>query len=87
MASFPAGSRADQVLFDKAHHRVYVLSGEGSIYPYDTSRPGNIAPLPQVPSAPGAKTGVLSGDGTPLYVSVSPGEGKTGARVLTFTVN
>jgi DNA-binding beta-propeller fold protein YncE len=43
--------------------------------------------LPPIVSVVGAKTGVLSPDGTRLYVSVSPGDGKTGAKVLTFGVN
>lgn len=87
IASFPAGARADETIFDKVHHRVYVMAGEGKIYMFDEAGPNHFKALPPVPSAPGAKTAVLSPDSTRLYVSVSPGEGKTGAKVLTYSVN
>lgn len=87
IASFPTGSHADEVIFDAVHHRVYVLAGEGKVYVYTATDPNHIEPFPPVPSAPGAKTGLLSPDGTKLYVSVSPGEGKTGAKLLVFGVN
>jgi DNA-binding beta-propeller fold protein YncE len=87
IASFPTGERADEVIFDKAHHRIYVASGDGKIYPYDQVDADHYKPLPPVASASGAKTAVLSPDGGRLYVSVSPGDGKTGAKVLTYTVN
>jgi DNA-binding beta-propeller fold protein YncE len=87
LASFPTGARADEVIFDKTHHRIYVAAGEGKIYPYDEIDADHFKPLPPVTSAPGAKTAVLSPDATRLYLSVSPGEGKTGAKVLTYAVN
>jgi len=87
VASFPTGARADEVLFDQAHHRIYVAAGEGKIFPYDAIDADHYKPLTQITSAPGAKTAVLSPDSTRLYVSVSPGDGKTGAKVLTYAVN
>jgi DNA-binding beta-propeller fold protein YncE len=87
LASFPTGARADEIIFDQTHHRVYVAAGEGKIYPYDEVDADHFKPLPPIPSAPGAKTALLSPDGSRLYVSVSPGEGKTGAKVLTYAVN
>lgn len=87
IASFPTGSHADEVIYDSIHRRVYVLAGEGKVYIYQAIDANHIEPLAAVPSAPGAKTGLLSPDGTRLYVSVSPGEGKTGAKVLVFGVS
>ncbi len=87
IATFPTGARADEVIFDKAHSRVYVTAGEGKIYPYLEKDADHYMPLTPVTSAPGAKTAVLTPDSTHLYVSVSPGEGKTGAKVLSFAVN
>jgi DNA-binding beta-propeller fold protein YncE len=87
VAKFPTGARADEAIFDKTHHRVYVTAGEGKIYPYEMTDADHFKPLPPVMSAPGAKTAVLSPDGSRLYVSVSPGDGKTGAKVLTYSVN
>lgn len=87
LARFPAGAHADETIFDKAHHRIYVMAGEGKIYLYDEADANHFKALPPITSAPGAKTAVLSPDSTRLYVSVSPGEGKTGAKVLTYSVN
>ena len=87
IASFPTGARADEAIYDPARKRVYVLAGQGNVYPYQAVDANHFEPLSPVPSAPGAKTGLLSPDGTELYVSVSPGEGKTGAKLLIFHVN
>lgn len=87
IASFPTGARADEVVFDSTHHRIYVASGEGKIYVYEQKDADHYAAADPVPSAAGAKTAVLSPDASHLYVSVSPGEGKTGAKVLVFQVN
>ena len=38
----------------------------------------------KVPTAPGAKTCLLVPELNRLFVAVSPGEGKYGARVLAF---
>ena len=87
IASFPTGGHADEAIFDKVHHRVYVLAGEGQIYAYDEADADHVKALPPIVSAAGAKTGLLSPDGSRLYVSVSPGDGKTGEKILTYTVN
>jgi len=87
VAHFKTGSRADETIFDKAHHRIYVMAGEGKIYPYDEVDADHFKPVAPIPSAPGAKTALLSPDASQLYVVVSPGEGKTGAKVLTYAVN
>lgn len=87
MASFRTGARADEAIYDRIHRRVYVLAGEGKVYAYKVVDADHLVPLPPVPSALGAKTGLLSPDGKSLYVSVSPGEAKTGAKLLVFRVN
>jgi DNA-binding beta-propeller fold protein YncE len=86
IASFSTGAEADEVVFDAVHHRIYVASGEGKIYAYQQVDPDHYTALPPAASAPGAKTALLAPDATRLYVSVSPGEGKTGARVLIYQV-
>jgi DNA-binding beta-propeller fold protein YncE len=87
VASFTTGEHADEAIFDQAHHRIYVTAGDGKIYPYDEIDADHFKPLPPITSASGAKTAVLSPDGSRLYVSVSPGDGKMGAKVLTYAVN
>jgi DNA-binding beta-propeller fold protein YncE len=86
IATFPTGERADEVIFDAVHHRIYVASGEGRIYPYEQMDADRYRALPTVSSAPGAKTALLAPDASQLFVAVSPGEGKTGAAVLIYAV-
>ena len=84
VANFPTGARADEVVFDARHRRIYVASGEGKIYPYQQSGADHYTALTPVPSAVGAKTALLSADAGTLYLAVSPGEGKTGSQVLVY---
>ena len=86
ITSFPTGARADEVVFDRMHHRVYVTAGEGKIYPYEEMDADHYRALEPIVSAPGAKTAVLYPDCSRLFVSVSPGEGKTGAKVLAYNI-
>lgn len=86
IASFPAGARADEVVFDRMHHRIYVAAGDGRIYPYEETDADHYKALEPIVSAPGAKTAVLYPDCSRLFVAVSPGEGKTGAKVLAYSI-
>jgi DNA-binding beta-propeller fold protein YncE len=87
IASFPTGSKADEVVFDATHHRIYVTAGEGSIYVYQQLDADHYEALRPIKSAVGAKTALLSPDASRLFVAVSPGENKTGAKVLMYRVN
>lgn len=87
IASFSTGARADEAVFDSVHHRIYVTAGEGRIYIYQQTDPDHYTPLKPVASAAGAKTALLSPDATELFVAVSPGEGKVGAKILRYEVN
>lgn len=87
VASFPTGAMADEVVYDGTHRRIYVAAGEGKIYTYQQVDADHYSQLPPVPSAPGAKTALLDPEAARLYVSVSPGEGKTGAKLLVYRVN
>ena len=86
LASFTAPERTDEVVFDKANGRVYVLGGEGYIGVYQEKDADHFAELAHVPSAKGAKTGILIPELNRLFVAVSAGEAKTGAAVLQFAV-
>jgi hypothetical protein len=65
---------------------LYSPGGEGFIGVYDTSDPDHLKTVAKVPSAPGAKTGVLVPERKELILAVSPGETKAMAKVLTFAV-
>jgi DNA-binding beta-propeller fold protein YncE len=87
VANFPTGERADEAVFDPLHRRVYVTSGEGSIYVYQQLDADHYDLLAPIKSAPGAKTALLSPDSTRFFVAVSPGDGPPGAKVLMYRVN
>ena len=78
--------RADDVMFDAAAHRLYVPGGEGWMGIYDTSDANHLKLLQKVPTAPGAKTGVLLPDMHRLFLAASPGESKALAKIMVFDV-
>ncbi len=89
VASFTTGEHADEAIFDQAHHRIYVTAGRRQDL---CLRRSGCGPLQAVASdrqrfGREDEAAMLSPDGSRLYVSVSPGDGKTGAKVLTYTVN
>lgn len=86
VASFKAPERCDQVIWDPANRRVYALGGEGYIGVFRQNDPDHYEELARVPTAPGAKTGILVPELKRLFVAVSPGEGKTGAAILRFDI-
>lgn len=86
IASFKAPERTDQVIFDKANHRVYVLGGEGYVGVFLEKDADHFEELARIPSAPGAKTGILVPELNKLFVAASPGDSKAMAAILTFNV-
>lgn len=87
IASFTTGARADEVIFDPTHRRIYVASGEGKIFAYEQVDADHYKELTPIESAPGAKTALLNPDCSRLFVAVSPGEGKTGAKILAYSID
>ena len=82
--SAPSPLRSDQILFDPAANRLYSPGGEGYMAVYDTSDPDHLKTVARVPTAPGAKTGILVQEKKQLVLAVSPGDTKAMAKVLTF---
>lgn len=86
IADFKAPERTDQVIFDKANRRVYVLGGEGYVGVFLEKDADHFEELARIPSAPGAKTGILVPELNKLFLAASPGDSKAMAAVLTFNV-
>jgi DNA-binding beta-propeller fold protein YncE len=84
--SVPSPLRSDQILFDQTANRLYSPGGEGNVALYDTSDPDHLKTIAKVPTAPGAKTGILVPELKELILAASPGDTKTMAKVLTFAV-
>lgn len=86
IASLPGPGKSDDLPFDPAAHRLYMLGAEGFISVYDVSNPDKPVLVRNVPSEPGAKTGIFSPEEHRLYVAVSPGETKALGKVLVYEV-
>jgi len=86
LASLPAPQRTNEAIFDRANHRVY-LAGDDVLGVVRQDDADHYTALDPVPTAHGAKTAVLVPQLGRLYVAVSPGEGKTGAALLSFDVD
>jgi len=86
IADFKAPERTDQVLFDKANRRIYVLGGEGYVGVFEENDADHYTELPRVTSAPGSKTGILVPELNKLFVAASPGDTKATAAILVFNV-
>jgi len=78
--------RADDVFYDEAAYRLYVPGGEGYLGIYDTSSPDHLKMIGKVPTAPGAKTGLLLPDRHELVLAASPGDSANTAKILFYTI-
>lgn len=78
--------RSDDVMYDAPAHRLYVPGGEGWMGIYDTSDANHLKLVQKLPTAPGAKTGVLLPDMHRLFLAASPGESKALAKILVYDV-
>ena len=86
IASFKAPERTDQVTWDPINRRVYVTGGEGYISVVQQSDADHYAETGRIPSAPGAKTAILTPDAKRLYVAASPGDSGATGKVMWFDV-
>jgi hypothetical protein len=74
----------DDIFFDAARHRVYVIAGDGVVDVLDAAAPAPVR-IARVLTAPGARTGLfVPGEGR-LYVAV-PHRGGQRAEVREFSV-
>jgi DNA-binding beta-propeller fold protein YncE len=70
VASLETAADADDVFFDAARHRVYLIGGGGSVVVYDQTDPDRYAERARIRTAEGARTGFFSPDQGRLYVAV-----------------
>ena len=84
VGAWDTAGHSDGMAFDRARKRIYVPGAEGYIAVYQQKDADHYELIAKVPTAPGAKTCLLVPELNRLYIAVSPGEGKYGARVLAF---
>lgn len=78
------GPRADDMAFDPATKRIYVVSGgQGAVDVFKETDPDHYESIGTVPSAPGAKTGLWVPSLKELFVA-APAQGAASGKVLVY---
>jgi DNA-binding beta-propeller fold protein YncE len=86
LQSVPVGKGVDDLMFDPASKRIYATSGgTGMVDVYKETDPDHYQSLGNIPSGPGAKTGLLVPQLSRLFVAVPP-KGTTPAEVYVYQV-
>jgi DNA-binding beta-propeller fold protein YncE len=84
VASFDAPQRTNELIFDKANHRIY-LAGDDHVAVFQQKGPDRYEEIARVASDKGAKTAILVPELNRLYVAVA-GKGATKAGLLRYDV-
>ena len=86
LQSVPVGKGVDDLMFDPASKRIYATSGgTGVVDVYQETDPDHYKSLGNIPSGPGAKTGLLVPQLSRLFVAVPP-KGTTPGEVYVYQV-
>jgi DNA-binding beta-propeller fold protein YncE len=83
VARQPVGGDTDDLFFDSARKRLYVVCGEGRIDVLRQDDPDHYALESTVRTAPRARTGLFVADESKLYVA-APASGGSPAKLLSF---
>jgi len=84
VAMLDAPATSDGLFWDAARKRVYVPGGDGYLGVFQQVTPNLYAARPWIPSAHGAKSGIVVPQLNRLYLAASPGEHGKGGEVLWF---
>jgi hypothetical protein len=87
VAVLDAPATSDGLIYDPARKRIYLPGGDGYLGVYQQVDPDHYTELARIPSAVGAKSGILVPQLNRLYLAASPGEHRKGGEVLTFALN
>jgi DNA-binding beta-propeller fold protein YncE len=82
-ASIDIVGDTDDLFYDAAKSRVYVIGGGGFVDVFDQKDPDHYIHVGHLATAPGARTGFLAPDGSKLFVAV-PHRGEQRAEVVIF---
>ncbi len=86
VATLDAPATSDGMFWDSARKRVYVPGGDGYLGVFQQVTPDLYAARPRIPSAVGAKSGIVVPELNRLYLAASPGEHGKGGEVLWFAL-
>ena len=84
ISSQPAAGGADDLFYDPALHRVYLISGAGEVDAYQVNKARNLPPLEVLHTAAGAKTALFVPEQNLLYVGV-PGANEHPAEIRVYS--
>ena len=84
VATLDAPATSDGLFWDGARKRVYLPGGDGYLGVYQQVAPNLYAARPRIPSALGAKSGIVVPQLDRLYLAASPGEHGKGGEILWF---
>ena len=85
VANLSIGGDADDLFFDAERKRIYIICGQGVIDVVQQQDADHYQSVAQVPSAPGARTGLFVASRKTLYVAV-PARGPSPAEIRVYTV-
>jgi len=83
VASLPAAGGADDLFYDPALSRIYLISGTGEVDAFQVDEAKSIHPLAVLPTASGAKTALLVPSQNLLYLAV-PGAGQQPSEIRVY---
>lgn len=87
IASAPTSAGADDLFFDPATHRAYLIAGSGAIDSFSISPDGKLLVLATTHTAIGAKTGLLSPGDSDLYIGIPGTDAPAAVRVYRSHAN
>jgi hypothetical protein len=76
---------ADDLFFDQARARIYVIGGEGFVDVVNAPNSGKLNSIAHIPTAAGARTGLFVPAWNKLLVA-APHRGATPARLLVYSL-
>ena len=86
LTSAASAGQADDLFYDSALHRVYLISGGGEVDSYQVGAGDSLQVLPAVHTASGAKTALFVQSQNLLYVGV-PGATDRAGEVRVYKTN
>ncbi|GGA37842.1 YncE family protein [Dyella nitratireducens] len=87
VASLDAPATSDGLFYDNVHKRIYIPGGDGYLGVFQQNDADHYTELARVPSAQGAKSGMLWKSLDRIYLAASPGDKGKGGEILWFALH
>ena len=83
LAALPSDTGADDLFYDEANDRAYLITGSGAVNSYAVSNDGKLQALATTKTVAGAKTGLLVASKKALFIGVPSTSSSSEIRVYT----